>query len=451
MSALIWLLIWELAAHFTASVLLLPSPHDTVKALFYLIGTSDFYLNLLSTGLRCVAGIMSSFFAGAVAAIIAFRSYYVREFFRIPVSFFKSIPVMAIVIYVILLAKSDTVSVVVCFLMCFPISYSNILTGLDNIRLEYVELAKTNGLSTAQIYRFVLLPMLRPQINSALSLITGVSWKVVVASEVLSIPKHSIGYEMMKSKYYLETPQLFAYMFVLIILSIAMENAVNLLLKTIEKRTKNQLTFGGKEESPGDIETIVFDKVCKSYTDIKVLNDYSERFETGITAVLGPSGIGKTTLARLISGLEEPDSGEITTVGGVSYLFQEDRLFPWLNVASNMMLGIINEKGMTREKAYLRVKEIAAMLEIEHVLEKMPSELSGGMAHRASLGRAIIRKSRLLILDEPLRGLDGTLKKKLIISLKDEILNSGGKPRIVVLITHEDEIADALADRKIRL
>ena len=475
MTAIIWLVIWELAAYFTASVLLLPSPHDTAAALFRLVGEGGFYLNLLSTLMRCAAGIVSSFVIGAIAAVIAFRSYYAREFFRIPVSFFKSIPVMAIVIYVILIAKSDVVSIVVCFLMCFPISYSNILAGLDGMRKEYIELAKVNGLTTGQLYRLVLLPMLRPQTASALNLISGMSWKVVVASEVLSIPQYSIGYEMLKSKYYLETPELFAYIFVLVVLSLLMENAVGRLMNIVDKSTKERLRFGGREDPVTDAAHVSLRNVNKSYSNVdnegedertadeaasresgrggteKVLTDYTETFDKGITAVLGPSGRGKTTLLRLISGLEEPDSGEVISTERVSCLFQEDRLLPWLDTASNMMLGIINEAGMTGEEALSRVKRMAAMLEIESALDMMPHELSGGMSHRAALGRAILRRSELLVLDEPFRGIDGSLKQRLIERLRDEILQPEGKPRTVVLITHEEDVANELASRIIRL
>ncbi len=481
--ALIWLAIWELAAHFTASALLLPSPFDTAMALITMAGTAEFYLNLLFTALRCSAGIAGSFIMGALAAVLAFRSPYAREFFRLPVSFFKSVPVMAIVIYVILIVKSDIVSIAVCLLMCFPISYSNVLAGLCGMNRDYIELAEVNGLTRIQTYRLVLIPMLRPELSAALNLISGMSWKVVVASEVLSVPKYSVGYEMLKSKYYLETPQLFAYILVLVVLSLIVESALGSFMEAKRSRAKNILRFGGEEEYVDNVDEFVLKNVTKSYSQtgiapksgeplsdaksktavkpehaekippaaVKVLDNYSVRFERGITAILGPSGRGKTTLARLIAGLEQPDSGEIKNVGSISYLFQEDRLLPWLSTESNMMLGIINERGMSRAVAKERVREIAEKLEIASVLDKMPYELSGGMAHRAALGRALLRRSEVLILDEPFRGIDGELKERLISVLRDEISRCGDKLRTTILITHDEKTAVVLAERIIRL
>ncbi|MBP3758231.1 MAG: ABC transporter permease subunit, partial [Firmicutes bacterium] len=193
----IWLVIWYVAAHLVGSGLILPGPHATLMALLKLLKTKTFYFNVLWTLLRTVIGIAVSFVLGAAFAVLADRSMPVREFLRLPVNFFKSIPVMAIIIYVILIVRSDWVAVVVCFLMCFPIAYTNILNGLEAIDVKYRELGAVLGLGSGQMTRFVIRPSLEPQIKAALSLITAMSWKVVVASEVLAIPKFSIGYQML--------------------------------------------------------------------------------------------------------------------------------------------------------------------------------------------------------------------------------------------------------------
>ena len=97
----IWLAIWSLAAYFVGSDLVLPSPHGTLKALIKLLGTGTFYLNVLWTLIRTALGIVISFSLGVLLANLAYGNRALREFLRLPVSFFKSIPVMAIIIYVI--------------------------------------------------------------------------------------------------------------------------------------------------------------------------------------------------------------------------------------------------------------------------------------------------------------------------------------------------------------
>lgn len=453
------MVIWYLAAHLVGSELILPGPHATLKALSGLVQTKSFYLNVLWTLLRTVLGIIISFAAGTACAALAKRSLPIREFLRLPVSFFKSIPVMAIIIYVILIVKSDWVAVAVCFLMCFPIAYTNILNGLEAIDEKYTELGAVLGLSGRQMIRYIIRPSLEPQIKTALSLITAMSWKVVVASEVLAIPKYSIGYQMLNSKYYLETADLFAYIIVLIALSFALEKLVSALTVLDHRRLGNALENEVmKTEITGSLgtpATISFNEVSKTFINddggsSKALENFTYEFTPGITAVLAPSGAGKTTMARLITGLEAADSGEvkITEPSRIGYLFQEDRLLPWLSVKDNMLLSMLsgNASGTDPMKA---ADDMAEKLEIKDALGMMPSELSGGMAHRAALGRTLLFGGNVLIFDEPFRGLDEELKDRIIREISTDLRPEEGT-RTVILITHDETLAESMADRVIR-
>ena len=486
----IWMIIWYLAAHLVGSELILPGPHAALKALVGLLGTGDFYLNVLWTVLRTVLGIVISFGLGVLFAVLANRSEPLREFLRLPVSFFKSIPVMAIIIYVILVVKSDWVAVVVCFLMCFPIAYTNMLNGLEALNQKYIELGRMLGLKGRQMVKYIIRPSLDTQIRTALSLITSMSWKVVVASEVLAIPKHSIGYQMLNSKYYLETADLFAYMIVLIVLSFGMEKLVDRIsgmdpIRLSRAVTKDAARAGAALASAGTA-SVVFTDVTKTFanedgSESKALADFTCSFENGVTAVLGPSGRGKTTMARLIAGLIVPDQGEVelSDAAKVGYLFQEDRLLPWLNVRANMLLGCLagNASGMCSDASAdagsetvetcsaigsgavseskrigleTAVVEAAKKLEIEDALDMMPHELSGGMAHRAALGRTLLFGGDVLILDEPFRGLDEELRDRIIERISGE-LRPEGHDRTVILITHDEELAERLADRILKI
>lgn len=455
--ALIWIVIWSLAAFFAGSDLILPGPHSTLAALIGLLKTGSFYLNVLWTILRTVLGIVISFSLGALFAVLAFRNGIIREFLRLPVSFFKSIPVMAIIIYVILVIKSDWVAVVVCFLMCFPIAYTNILNGLEALDLKYLELGRNLGLTGKQMIRFIIRPSLDTQIRTALSLITAMSWKVVVASEVLAIPKYSIGYQMLNSKYYLETADLFAYIIVLIVLSLLMEKLVEKLAglnmaglgRSIGRAVQSHAAAGNEEGTA----RILLDQVTKTYLgeggETHALTGFSAEFGPGVTALLGPSGAGKTTVARIIAELTEADGGEVKREGEprVAYLFQEDRLLPWLKVRDNMMLGLISG-GRSEGEAQDKIDAMAEDLEIRDALDMMPHELSGGMAHRAAMGRTLLYGGNVLILDEPFRGLDEELRDRIIERLSGELHPLKGE-RTVILITHDEDLADRLADRKI--
>jgi NitT/TauT family transport system permease protein len=335
--------------------------------------------------------------------------------------------------------------------MCFPIAYTNILSGIMGRDRKLDELGTVLGLTGKQKWSMILRPELQPEIRASVNLITGMSWKVVVASEVLAIPKHSIGYEMLNSKYYLETPDLFAYIIVLILLSISLEKAASYIAEADQKRARRRVKAeAGRGEDLGESGSVMasLNGVSKSFVSedgsVKdVLDSVSLEFGEGITGLLGPSGRGKTTVARLITGLERPDKGKVTVEPEVrpDVLFQEDRLLPWLTAYENMLLALVGRKGSASD-----VMRMAEKLELTDSLDRKPDELSGGMAHRVSLGRALLGKSRLLILDEPMRGLNQDLKERILRNIEDDL-----KGRTVILISHDEGLTESLTGNVIRM
>ena len=223
---LAWLVLWEVASLVVASDLLLPGPVTTAVALGGMLGEGKFYLNVLATLARVVISMALSFAVGMVLAWAAYRRDGIRVMLAPVISLLKSVPVMAIIIYVILIASSDWVAIIVCFFMCLPIVYTNVLAGLNSVSKEHLELAEVYGLDSKQTLRLVYIPEIRPSMNSALSLVCGISWKAVIAAEVLSIPKFSLGYPMLNAKYYLETPELVAYIVVIVAASMVFERIV---------------------------------------------------------------------------------------------------------------------------------------------------------------------------------------------------------------------------------
>ena len=149
-------------------------------------------------------------------------------------------------------------------------------------------------------------------------------------------------------------------------------------------------------------------------------------------AVMGESGSGKTTLAKLLLGLEKPDSGEITGLEGlrISVVFQEDRLLPWYSALDNVRAVLAKGKS-SREEA----QELLTEMELAEAANKPIRELSGGMQRRVAIARALAFGGDLLILDEPLKGLDEELKKRIVPRIKKRFST-------ILLITHsEDEAA----------
>jgi ABC-type nitrate/sulfonate/bicarbonate transport system ATPase subunit len=159
-------------------------------------------------------------------------------------------------------------------------------------------------------------------------------------------------------------------------------------------------------------------------------------------AILGASGCGKSTLLRCIAGLERTDAGTIVTAGEIGVVFQEPRLFPWLDVARNVAFPA----RTADERA--RVPNVLALVGLAHAARRLPKQLSGGMAQRAALARALVRDPHLLLLDEPFAALDALRRIELRAAVR-EILEFTRASAI--LVTHDVDDALALADRVIVL
>jgi NitT/TauT family transport system ATP-binding protein len=190
---------------------------------------------------------------------------------------------------------------------------------------------------------------------------------------------------------------------------------------------------------------IKIENVSKSYGEKKVLRNLSLFIPHGsVTAIKGSSGCGKTTLLRLICGLEKADAGNIIGVSkkDVSALFQEDRVFPWLTALENVEVVIKDKK-----KKPLAAQILSDLgLGDKKDLSAFPSELSGGMMRRVAIARALAYKSKVLILDEALRGLDEKNFENAV-----DVIERYRDERTVISVTHVVSRLEENADNFIDL
>ena len=154
----------------------------------------------------------------------------------------------------------------------------------------------------------------------------------------------------------------------------------------------------------------------------------------GITCLLGASGCGKSTLLRVAAGLEPPDAGDIMVAPEeCAMVFQDPRLLPWLTTSENLCLALPSSCPDRRE----RIKHALAMVELsEDILTAMPRELSGGMAQRVGVARALLRSPRILLMDEPFASLDAITREKLQSMLKRLMTHA-----LCLFVTHDMEEA----------
>ncbi len=188
-----------------------------------------------------------------------------------------------------------------------------------------------------------------------------------------------------------------------------------------------------------------FESVSFSYGEKNVLQNFSLHLKKGeIVALMGASGIGKSTVLNLAAGLCKPQSGSVVcSAKRISYTFQEPRLFPWLNAVDNVNAVLSANKSSKAES-------LAALdfVGLSDSAEQFPNELSGGMKSRVSLARAIAYKGDLYLLDEPFAALDEALRHKLASDFLAYVRKIGAS---CLIVTHHQEDAEALADRIIKL
>ena len=181
------------------------------------------------------------------------------------------------------------------------------------------------------------------------------------------------------------------------------------------------------------MSNLVIKNLNISYEDKVIFDSFNIEFEEKkVNVILGPSGIGKTTLLNSIAGIL-PYSGEIIgNEGGVSYIFQKDRLIPSISIYKNLDLIIKAIFKDKKERAKM-IDEMLELLEISDCKNKYPTQLSGGQLQRVAIARAFVYPSDVLLLDEPFKALDSSLKYRLI---KELLKINSINPKTMIFVTH---------------
>ncbi len=196
---------------------------------------------------------------------------------------------------------------------------------------------------------------------------------------------------------------------------------------------------------------LVFSSLSKTYPNgAEALAGFSTEIQPGsIVALVGGSGCGKTTLLRLVTGLEQASTGVITLDGtritephpAIGVIFQEPRLFPWLSVADNIAFGL---SGLSPAVKAERVERALSRIGMDGYGPRLPRELSGGQAQRVAIARALVARPSILLLDEPFSALDAFTRA----DLHEQVLSLWASERpTILMVTHDVEEAVVLADR----
>ena len=400
-AAAFWLLVWEgaslaLAATTGGRMLLLASPVQALGRLLALAGTAAFWQAVAFSSLRILGGFLLACALAAVLAPLAARFQWIRDLLSPLVAVVKAVPVVSFIILALIFFSSENLSLLISALMVFPPVYLNVLEGIGHTDRQLLEMARVFRVPVSRQLRGIYLPAVLPYFRSAVSLGLGLCWKSGAAAEVIGLPAGSIGEALYTAKVYFQTGDLFAWTAVIVTVSVIFER--------------------------------LFLRLCKSFGGRTVLRDLTFTAGPGITAVMAPSGTGKTTLLRILLGLERPDSGTVEGLAGkrLTAVFQEDRLLEHLSAEGNLrfVLGRVYDPAAARA--------LLDRLGLPDTGAQPVREFSGGMKRRLALARALLAPFDALALDEPFTGLDRENRDLALACIRE---TAGDRP--VLLVTHD--------------
>ncbi|MDD5973745.1 MAG: ABC transporter permease subunit [Spirochaetales bacterium] len=232
-----YLLIWQIISMWIGEEILLVSPVKVLIRLSQLILEKEFWKNITFTCLRILSGF---FIALAFACILSVLSHNFNSFrimMKPLVSAIKATPVASIVIVVLIWVSSKNLSIVISFMMAFPILYSSLLSGFDNVDNTLIEMANVFSFTFLKKFKYIYLPSVINSFITSLTTAIGLAWKSGVAAEVIGLPDGSLGERLYEAKTFLMSADIFAITLTVIVVSILIEKAITLFVKAIATRS----------------------------------------------------------------------------------------------------------------------------------------------------------------------------------------------------------------------
>lgn len=429
-----FLLSWEIAARIIGKTDILPVLSELFVRVLEIIRSEEFIPAVTSTVIRGLFGFVLTLIIALATSALSYFNGIFKAFLQPWVLVSRTIPVIALTLIALIWFAPPYLPVFIAFITMFPIIYQGVLSGFESIDHRLIEMSGSFGKTKWHIFSSILLPGSIRNITESISTTLGFGWRAVIIGEVLAQPVSGIGTRMKSAQLHINMPELLAWTLVAIVISYLFDIAVKLLPKVkfnfLIKKTR--VHFNTKVSSTNIIQ---LDALFKSFDNTKVLENFSVEYgrytDQGIHILDWPSGKGKTTLLNILCKQLKVDKGlvQIPENFVVAYSFQDLRLVDWMTVEENILYGTTHEYNPGL------LKRIVTNFNIEKLLTHLPGEISGGQQQLCSLARALMAQPDLLLLDEPLNGLDTELKYQVIRYLFSYFVEYNP---IVVWATHEN-------------
>ena len=434
--AIFWIGLWEFFYQAVDQEILIPSPVSVFYRLGELVVTPVFWQTALYSLWNVVLGLLWGTAAGVLTAVLISVSKVMSCLLRPVLAAAKATPVASFIILALVWISRVYVPSFIGGLIVFPVVCGNVAQGLRETDRLLLEKAQVFRISKWRVFLYVVLPGIFPYFLSAMVTSLGLAWKAGIAAEVLCTPKGAIGTQLYNAKIYIETTDLFAWTFVVVILSLLLEFAFVRLTRRFSLRIPLKARTKKEKSSEPVSEVPSLPPLTKHFGERLVLDHFSLPVQAGrVTALLGPSGEGKTTCLRIWAGLEIDDNG-VTGTGTCAFLFQENRLLPGRTARENILF--------VRQDA--DVDRLLELVELTDSADLPVEQLSGGMKRRVALAAMLTAPAPLVLLDEPFQGLDPALRDRVAARVFEDLRGSA-----VVLVTHDPKEAEQFADEIVQM
>lgn len=221
-----WLIVWQFASVAVGSDILLVSPITVVVRLLQLVTEIAFWKTILFSLVRIAGGFFLAVLSGCLLAALSACFVRIRELLQPLVLAVKTVPVASFIILALVWFSSKNLAVFISFLMVFPVIYTNVLNGIRETSQELLEMAEVFEIPLGRRIRYIYVPQVLPYFEAGCTVALGLCWKSGIAAEVIGMPRGSIGERMQQAKVYLDTPDLFAWTLVIVVLSLIFEKMV---------------------------------------------------------------------------------------------------------------------------------------------------------------------------------------------------------------------------------
>ena len=432
--------------------LLLPGPDHVARRAVELLCTGELARHAASSMARVAAGFLISSLCALALAFWLCRSPLLERTLDPLLEALRVVPPLSLIPLLILWLGIDEAPklAIVVLASFFPI-YLSSLSSLKRVLAHYRELAQVLGLSQSEVNRHILFPGSLPEVLTGLRLGFGYAWRALVGSELIAAAS-GLGYLIEDASALARTDVVMVGILSIALLGTGCDalfrRSAERILTRRSKREPLELpneasaSFLGVPDLPG----ISIRGLAVRYPNGREpLTNFSLEVLPGrLTAILGRSGCGKTTLLKAVAGLQPKAGGEISFTGkkrpSIGMVFQEPNLLPWKTVRENVELALLRETETRRRAKTAEVLQLVGLLDREG---DYPDALSGGQKQRVGFARALAREPEVLLMDEPFGALDALTREE----LQTESLRILARARMTVLmITHDVREAVRMAD-----